>query len=67
MGNKALWYTFNGTHDVDDCPYERGHRISIVLQAHSLLEAQRDVVFGWGSRYSLDLTPIGEPVEELNQ
>lgn len=62
----GLWYTFNGTHDVDDCPFERGHRISITVRAPSLIEAQREVKHGWGDRYKLDLTPVGQPVERLN-
>ena len=62
----GLWYTFNGTHDVEDCPFERGHQIQIVLRAPSLIEAQREVKFGWGDRYTLNLMPVGEPVERLN-
>ena len=61
-----MWFTFQAIHNEPPCRYGEKHEVSLLVNASTLIEAQRDVRFIWGRTHTINPTPIGEPVERLN-
>lgn len=67
VAGPEMFYTFNATHDACTDPRfpGAGHPVQIYVRARSLIEAQRDAKFSF-SGFTVDLTPVGVPVESLS-